>query len=329
MSHSEERSEKICLNCGATLHGRYCHVCGQENVEPKESVGHIFRHFFEDVTHFDGKFFSTLKLLITKPGFLSAEYVKGRRASYLNPIRMYLFISFVFFFALFAFPGSNTQPLVKQPVKKEKLNKINYSINTGDESPVKIITDTINTYAKSKNTVATLAEYKAQQDSLPLAERDGAIEHFFAVKAFALSDALASGDKEYLHRAKEKFFHLLPQMFYVILPFFALFLYLLYIRRRKEYNYVAHAIFTVHYYCFVFIAWLAMRLVGFIPLAGRLLQLAILIYVWVYLFRAMRKFYKQGGGKTFLKFMLLDIATAVFMILLSIIYIATAMTSAL
>jgi len=328
LSHFHERSEKICLNCGAALYGRYCHVCGQENVEPRESTGHLFRHFFEDLTHFDGKFFSTLKLLITKPGFLSAEYIKGRRASYLNPIRMYLFISFIFFFALFAFPGSNTH-VVKQPVAKDKLNKINYSVNMGDESPVKIITDTINTYAKSKNTVETLAEYKAQQDSLPPSKRDGAIEHFFAVKAFSLSDALASGDKEYLHRAKEKFFHLLPQMFYVILPFFAFFLYLLYIRRRKEYNYVAHAIFTVHFYCFVFIAWLAMRLVGLIPFAGRLLELAILIYIWIYLFRAMRNFYKQGGGKTFLKFILLDISTTILLAVLSVIYIATAMTSAI
>lgn len=102
MSHLKERKEKICLNCKATLYGRYCHVCGQENLEPKETVWHLIQHFFNDITHFDGKFFATVKLLLRRPGFLSAEYVAGRRASYLNPIRMYVFTSAIFFIILFA-----------------------------------------------------------------------------------------------------------------------------------------------------------------------------------------------------------------------------------
>ena len=102
MSHLKERKEKNCLNCQATLYGRYCHVCGQENLEPKETVWHLVTHFFNDITHFDGKFFSTVKYLMRKPGFLSAEYVAGRRASYLNPIRLYVFTSAIFFLILFA-----------------------------------------------------------------------------------------------------------------------------------------------------------------------------------------------------------------------------------
>ncbi len=62
------------------LYGRYCHQCGQKNLEPKETVGHLVLHFFNDVTHFDGKFFSTVKYLLRKPSFLSAEYTVGRRA---------------------------------------------------------------------------------------------------------------------------------------------------------------------------------------------------------------------------------------------------------
>ena len=102
MSHLKERKEKNCLNCQATLYGRYCHVCGQENLEPKKTVWHLVQHFFNDITHFDGKFFATVKYLLRKPGFLSAEYVAGRRASYLNPIRMYVFTSAFFFLILFA-----------------------------------------------------------------------------------------------------------------------------------------------------------------------------------------------------------------------------------
>lgn len=84
------------------MYGKYCHICGQENIEPEETVWHLVTHFFNDITHFDGKFFSTLKLLIFKPGFLSAEYKMGRRAAYLNPVRMYIFTSFVFFLVFFS-----------------------------------------------------------------------------------------------------------------------------------------------------------------------------------------------------------------------------------
>lgn len=101
LSHLKERNQKNCLNCNAEVHGKYCHVCGQENLEPSESLWHLITHFFNDITHFDGKFFGTLGLLLTRPGFLSAEYKMGRRNSYLNPVRMYIFTSFIFFFIFF------------------------------------------------------------------------------------------------------------------------------------------------------------------------------------------------------------------------------------
>lgn len=103
MSHLKERKETNCLNCNAKVYGKYCHVCGQENIEPKETVGHLVSHFFQDITHFDGKFFSTVKYLLTRPGFLSREYMMGRRASYVNPVRLYIFASAFFFLIFFTF----------------------------------------------------------------------------------------------------------------------------------------------------------------------------------------------------------------------------------
>src|SRR6185437_6499375 len=103
MSHVPLRAEKNCLNCGAVVEGRYCEVCGQENKETKETVWQIAAYFFEDLTHFDGKFFTSLKYLILKPGFLAEQYIKGKRIKYLNPIRMYLFVSAVFLLVLLNF----------------------------------------------------------------------------------------------------------------------------------------------------------------------------------------------------------------------------------
>src|SRR5258708_5580008 len=69
---------------------------------PDSLFGLQVQHFFKDITHFDGKFFSTVKYLMRKPGFLSREYMVGRRMSYLNPIRMYVFTSAIFFIILFS-----------------------------------------------------------------------------------------------------------------------------------------------------------------------------------------------------------------------------------
>ncbi len=125
MSHFKERSERNCLNCNAVVQGRFCHICGQENIVTKESVWHLVSHFFQDITHFDGKFFSTLRYLIFKPGFLSREYMMGRRNSYLNPIRMYVFTSAFFFLFFFKFVSKNDHgdEALPRSQRVEKLKK--------------------------------------------------------------------------------------------------------------------------------------------------------------------------------------------------------------
>ncbi|HEU0064055.1 MAG TPA: DUF3667 domain-containing protein, partial [Flavisolibacter sp.] len=96
MSHQPERKDRNCLNCGATVIARYCHVCGQENIVTKMGFWALIRHFLYDLFHFDGKFFDTLKNLFFKPGIIATEYTHGKRTKYLDPVRMYLFTSTVF-----------------------------------------------------------------------------------------------------------------------------------------------------------------------------------------------------------------------------------------
>ena len=319
MSHGHERTEKICLNCGATLYGRYCHVCGQENVQPRESFGQLLKHFFEDLTHFDGKFFSTIKYLITKPGFLPKEYLAGRRARYLHPIRMYLFISFIFFlvFATFFVSGLGGQPdrsinskgdtTINLLGKPEQNNRISYKI------PTKI---------------QTLEEYDSTQKALPVNERDGAFKQYWTRRTFAAGKELEHDPNEFMHRFIEKFFHSLPQMFFIILPLFALVLYLLYIRRRNEYNYVAHAIFAVHYYCFVFIGWFFILLGTLNANVNSIAQPVLFITILAYLYIAMLKFYKQGWLKTLFKYFILNILVFCLIIIVAIVYGLNAFLSA-
>jgi hypothetical protein len=85
------------------LVGSHCHGCGQA-----AHVHRTIRSFFHDllhgVFHFEGKIWRTLPMLAWKPGQLTREYIDGRRASYVSPIALFLFVVFLTF-ALFNLAG--------------------------------------------------------------------------------------------------------------------------------------------------------------------------------------------------------------------------------
>ncbi|MDJ1468880.1 DUF3667 domain-containing protein [Cytophagaceae bacterium DM2B3-1] len=91
-----------CANCGSELKPTFsfCPDCGQ-STEPKvESFGMVVKEFLEDYFSFDSKVFRSLLPLLFRPGFLSIEYIQGRRARYIPPLRMYLTISLLAFLML-------------------------------------------------------------------------------------------------------------------------------------------------------------------------------------------------------------------------------------
>jgi hypothetical protein len=96
-----------CANCGTTLAGDYCHVCGQKVAHLKLGLHDFLHEAAHEFLHFDGKIVRTLKALFLRPGELTREFVAGRRARYISPIRLYLIVSAIFFF-LAATHGAET-----------------------------------------------------------------------------------------------------------------------------------------------------------------------------------------------------------------------------
>ena len=86
-----------CANCSAALDGKYCSQCGQKVAPLNPTLGEFLHELFHEIAHVDGKIVTTLRLLITKPGFLSIEHFEGRRARYIAPIRLYLLLSVLCF----------------------------------------------------------------------------------------------------------------------------------------------------------------------------------------------------------------------------------------
>ena len=86
-------STNRCNNCNAKLYGEYCSDCGQQKKDLNISIFTLFKEILVNLFSLDSKIFNTLRLLLTKPGYLSSEYIRGKQKKYVLPGKMYLFLS--------------------------------------------------------------------------------------------------------------------------------------------------------------------------------------------------------------------------------------------
>ena len=319
MSRHHLRHDKTCLNCGKLVDERYCTHCGQENLEPKETVGHLISHFFEDLTHFDGKFFVTVKDLILRPGFLTREYVAGRRMTYLNPIRMYIFISAMFFLVLFAgseekseSPNDSTHTAnvwrqqLADSLRSAHADSLHKTFNDSlaahlDTAKTKQNDQSLTLAFSSAGMVQidiverkykTVHEYDSIQQTLPDSARDKGIMHWISHNDVKQKEKHGGQGKI---RLEVDVRHDIPKIMFVLLPLFAL--YVSWFYSKKKYYYVNHAIFSVHIHCFAFLLLLFLRvLTWLIPgdIAGVILIALAPISLFIYFVAALRGMYGQS-----------------------------------
>lgn len=93
-----------CHNCSAAVDYHYCALCGQETRLHVPTASEFIHEFIGHYVALEGRLWKTLANLLFKPGFLTAEYIAGRRVRYVEPLRVYLSLS-ILFFALLKFGG--------------------------------------------------------------------------------------------------------------------------------------------------------------------------------------------------------------------------------
>jgi hypothetical protein len=116
------RSKFVCPSCGLKSVGKFCSNCGETKPGPQgRSLRYFFDVVFDLLTHFDSKGYRSLWYLLTRPGFLSQEYLRGRKVRYAKPLSLFISINVIYYFSISLF-GANTftTPLSVQ------LNQNNY-----------------------------------------------------------------------------------------------------------------------------------------------------------------------------------------------------------
>lgn len=278
---------------------------------------------------------------------MAREYCAGKRARFVPPVRAYLFTSAVFFLVFFAVsePDDVVRSNVNDPVtvdkriREAKLLRNALPFRKSDsamlqrhiiflEDTTKRITnqqlDSLEIIEDGDTAVQTIASYRESQKSLPSGKQDSWIKRRFKERTILFREKYKGNQEEGFKQFGKVFLHTLPYLLFLSLPFFGGILRLLYARHRQWF-YSDHMVFTLHHYIFAFIVLLLIFLLNWseeqtgwnvFSYIVALLSLTLPLY----LYKAMRNFYKQRRAKTVGKFLLLNFIGFIVITLLLLVF---------
>lgn len=269
-----------CLNCQQPLQGEYCHKCGQHHKIYVRSIFAVLGDLMGELGHWDSRFYRTLRGLFFKPGFLTLEFMRGRHASYVPPLRLYFFMSLV---AFVIFSASIDVELMA-------------NVGNTDDSTSPNAEQVVIPPAQAQMDIPFMAE----EDKQRLNER---------------LRYLTANPDEFVQRLIQ----LTPQMMLVMLPFWALFLKLIYAFRGRFY--LEHLTVALHTHSFILLSLLIAVVVAestswlttvtqftVFNSLGDAIDTAIFTWIAAYLLLTQKNFYQQTWPITVVKFLLSGLA---------------------
>ncbi len=305
MSKHPLRKDKTCLNCRHVVEKRYCPNCGQENTDTRKSFHELFVHFFEDLTHYENSFWKTIRNLLLRPSALTKEYLSGKRMSYLAPVRLYIFISFVTFLTIGLLPSDDDHdPVInvgsEQTPKKPK-----------EEVPA-VMGVNLDSLAKKKKAEApeeeglvvgdyeSVHELDSAQAALPEAKKLNWMEYRLERSFAEVNTYRKKHPEEYDQKLAESIQHNIPKAIFLYMPLFAFGLWVFH--GKKRWYYFDHGIFTLHYFSFLLLTFtlasVLIQLIGLLPVSWTeavniILAFFLMGWWFFYFFRSHRKFYGE------------------------------------
>ena len=327
-SKDPRRSLTHCENCGALLSGPYCAQCGQAAIDYRRSFGHVLVDVLNEFLNWDSKFFATIALLILKPWRLTNEFLAGKRVRYVNPLRLYLLASILFFFAVnYGAKDLRLQPGKLSPKDRAELEADLKKEDLPPAAREKLEALLLESPSPSSSPQSTSPSPTTNVPSpSPAPETDKQRQEYGKIgeRPFVVFDQAKSTtpfERWIEARAKEKMgehgtkmglfiatlFSNLPYMMLCCIPLFAFVLKILYIRRHIFY--IDHLIYALHIHTFAYtsIMLIVLATIGLnraVPgtIAGWTIALLWIAFV-IQIFLSIRRVYRQGWFISILKFL--------------------------
>lgn len=300
-----------CQNCEAPLTGPYCAQCGQRadtRVPTLTEVGHDVVH---SLLHLDGRVLRTLRSLVLRPGELTREFLAGRRQRYLPPFRLYLVISLAFFALSSLLPDG--EALTVGPGSAVVVTRAGPELPGRDAGPASegAREAAAELGALAANSAAPAAVRglagQAQRQLEGTAPQAGcSIETGWGWLDGLLAEACAGLAADGGRRLGQTFLATTPKLMFLFLPLMAAVAMLFYWQPRRLY--AEHLVLFLHTHALVFLWLIATSLVDTVirldvPGVGvlRILNLALMLYLPWYVYRAMRSVYGESRWRTAVK----------------------------
>jgi len=338
MPHHHQPNKRYCPNCYYPMaeDDHFCGHCGQKYTDGKVTVGQLIRDFFESVFNLDARLLLTLRDLF-RPGILTQAYFAGQHKRYVAPVRLF-FVMAVIHFAVLSYVGfGELENLVvswnQSTVETAHLAGFRNQLDSAmteveqkfDQNPIVVraldsldqtLPDarddslTLNYPVHDRDSGWTNANISYSIEQLIEAPVDSLVaeskaEDFISKVLLRQIIRLIREGGDFTHFALGK----LIWMVVLMMPALALLLKLLYIRR--EHYYVEHLVFSFHYHAFAFLIFsVAFLLENWSWLRQQFDTewLPGIAFIWLlfYLYRAMRRFYRQGWFKTIVKYSIIN-----------------------
>ncbi|MEP6729637.1 MAG: DUF3667 domain-containing protein [bacterium] len=89
-----------CVSCSEELTTPFCAQCGEQRASDRRySLVQFGEEILESFANFDGALLRTVRTLITRPGELTAAYMRGERMRYTKPLQLFVLVSVASFLA--------------------------------------------------------------------------------------------------------------------------------------------------------------------------------------------------------------------------------------
>jgi hypothetical protein len=263
-----------CRNCGANVTGDYCATCGQETRVKLPTARVFLREAAGRYVTLDGRLWRTLAALMFRPGFLTREYIVGRRRRYIRPARLFLVLSLALFAAIRFFADAQMH-IPEDPFGKTDATS---APETATEPALKFDEGESGGEIPLPGFAIHLDRYMNLEiegvDSAWSRNLQRRFEHFNKLDRQEKYEQIFLGAVRYG-----------PYAMFVLMPAFALLQMIVYAGRGRRYPdrprvYAEHLVFAAHTHAFLFLVGVLALAVPFSPVRAALEMWCLVYMLW-------------------------------------------------